>query len=156
VVEPGVTAALAAIASHEAGSPVLVLATKATVKSGLYGRLLRERHSVVFEQACPLLVPMIEEGWTDHGVLHQTIEEYVGPYRRKHSGGVALLGCTHYPWIQAAVQRALPGWTVVNSAQAIAHVLQSSIRLQPSAGPAPVDWIFTDPDAIPGFVLPLA
>jgi glutamate racemase len=155
VVEPGVSAALAAMAQYPASSPVLVLATKATVKSGLYGKLLREKHSLVFEQACPLLVPMIEEGWTDHPVLHHTIEEYVGTYRRRHSAGVALLGCTHYPWIQAAVQRALSGWTVVNSAQAIASVLQSSTGLQPASGAAPVDWIFTDPDAIPGFVLPL-
>lgn len=156
VVEPGASAALSALSVHSEGSPILILATRATVKTGVYGELLRESHSVVYEQACPLLVPMIEEGWTDHPVLHQTIEEYVGPYRRQYSSGVALLGCTHYPWIQAAFQRALAGWTVVNSAQAIATVLKKTMGIQPAPGSAQVDWIFTDPDAIPGFVLPLA
>jgi glutamate racemase len=156
VVEAGVLAAQHALQSQPSGAPVLVLATKATVKSGLYGRLLRERGVMVHEQACPLLVPMIEEGWTDHPILHQTIEEYVGPYRTSNESGVVLLGCTHYPWIQAAVQRAMPGWTVVNSAETIAHVLQSAVGLAATVGAAPVDWIFTDPDAIPGFVLPLA
>ncbi|NDD90603.1 glutamate racemase [bacterium] len=161
VVEPGVSAALEALKQKPLGAPVLVLATKATVKSGLYGRLLREKGAMVFEQACPLLVPMIEEGWTDHPVLHQVIEEYVRSYRSSHLTGVALLGCTHYPWIQEAFQKALPGWTVVNSAQAIASALCKIVDSgnQPSGsqpeGPQ-VDWIFTDPEAVPEFVLPLA
>ncbi len=155
VIEAGVLAAQQALQSQPAGSPVLVLATKATVKSGLYGRLLRERGVKVHEQACPLLVPMIEEGWTDHPILCEAIEHYVRPYRNANPTGVVLLGCTHYPWIQSAVQRAMPGWMVVSSAETIAHVLQSAVGLKSARGPSTVDWIFTDPDAIPEFVLPL-
>lgn len=157
VVDPGVGAALAAHRGLEGagsgGLPVLVLATRATVRSGAYRTRLEAQGLAVIEQACPLLVPMIEEGWTDHPVLHQTIEEYVRPHRTAHSTGVALLGCTHYPWIQKAFERALPGWTVVNSAGAVAAHLMQNEGLSASTGEARVRWIFTDPEAIPSFVL---
>jgi glutamate racemase len=95
---------------------------------------------------------MIEEGWTDHPVLHQTIQEYVREHRDQNQPGVALLGCTHYPWIQGAFEQALPGWRVVNSASAVARYLQQHEGVKPSQGPGKVEWIFTDPDAIPAFV----
>lgn len=170
VVEPGVTAALSALnkailslrLSREA--PVLVLATRATVQSRAYGINLRKvLKTSVIEQACPLLVPMIEEGWTDHPILHQTIAEYVTTHVKNQKPGIALLGCTHYPWIQQAFEKALPGWTVVNSAQAVANALESDFN-SGKLGPKPnngqrskksekteVEWIFTDPQAVPGF-----
>lgn len=156
VVEPGVEAALEALAgSGNDRAPVLVLATRATVKSGAYGRALRARLSdanAVFEQACPLLAPMIEEGWVDHPVLHQTITEYVAPHVLGKEPGVALLGCTHYPWSQAAFEMALPGWTVVDSAQAIARTLARTLKGVPDSNhQSSIEWIFTDPTAVPGF-----
>jgi glutamate racemase len=152
VVVPGVHAVLDA---HQqlgiADAPVLVLATRATVRSGAYSKRLQALGLPVLEQACPLLVPMIEEGWTDHPVLHQTIEEYVREHRARHPKGVALLGCTHYPWIQAAFERALPGWIVVNSAAAVAEHLKKHEGIPSSRGPGEVEWVFTDPEAIPSF-----
>ncbi|MEN9722916.1 MAG: glutamate racemase [Pseudomonadota bacterium] len=160
VVEPGVSSAIAAhqrLAGKLSGQidPVLVLATRATIKSGVYGEFLRKSGLMVFEQACPLLVPLIEEGWTEHPVMEQVVEEYVGDYRRRFARGVALLGCTHYPWIQRAFERALPGWVVVNSAQAIADQLEPMVAMPEARQPTSVEWIFTDPEAIPAFVLPL-
>ncbi|MGZ3699347.1 MAG: glutamate racemase [Bdellovibrionota bacterium] len=168
VVEPGVDAALAALSEFSADggvmAPVLVLATRATVNSQAYGKILRAKLDVtslpgrvpcpVIEQACPLLVPMIEEGWIDHPILHQTIAEYVSPHLRGQDPGVALLGCTHYPWIHAAFEKALPRWKVVNSASAVAQALATQgigghkLREQ---GTGTVEWIFTDPDAVPAF-----
>ena len=153
VVDPGVQAAkLAHERLGKKEAPILVLATRATVRSGAYGTRLRSLGLPVIEQACPLLVPMIEESWTDHPILHQTIDEYVSVHRASHRHGVALLGCTHYPWIQKAFERALPGWVVVNSASAIAAHLKAELGLSQSSGPANVEWIFSDPDAIPAFV----
>jgi glutamate racemase len=152
VVVPGVRAAVEA--HHQLDNPkapVLVLATRATVKSGAYRTRLEALGLSVIEQACPLLVPMIEEGWTDHPVLHQTIEEYVRPHREAYSRGVALLGCTHYPWIQKAFEKALPGWIVVDSARAVAGHLRHHEGVPASHGQAEVRWIFTDPEAIPAF-----
>ncbi len=165
VVEPGIESVLRAIANRGGRpSPVAVLATRATVRSGAYGKTLRAilesaattGHPAppVFEVACPLLVPMIEEGWVDHPILHQTLAEYVGWLAKEQPSGVALLGCTHYPWIDAAFSKALPGWTVVNSARAVAEAFEASDfwagRGKPK-GTSQVEWIFTDPDAVPGF-----
>ena len=107
----------------------------------------------IIEQACPLLVPMIEEGWIDHPILDQTIAEYVGMHCKTYPPGVALLGCTHYPWIQGAIERALPGWRVINSAQAVADALEAAgIASNGGLGRAgSVQWVFTDPLAVPAF-----
>jgi glutamate racemase len=154
VVKPGVESALKAAASFPNGAPILVLATRATVQSKAYATGLGAQSShPVLEQACPLLVPMIEESWIDHPILHQTLATYLAPHREKYpSGGVALLGCTHYPWIQSAVEKALPGWTVVNSAKAVADSLDPTLKTGTlESKKSQIEWIFTDPDAVPGF-----
>jgi glutamate racemase len=184
VVSPGVEAAIGALnqlshrdsvgvgpANVSAQRPILVLATRATVTSQAYGKSLRkilnpdgrqdELLVPVLEQACPLLVPMIEEGWVDHPILNQTLLEYVKPYLDEYVSGVALLGCTHYPWIHAAFEKALPGWLVVNSAEAIADCLENSELMVQYLGQylgagasqqvGRVEWIFTDPNALPRF-----
>lgn len=152
--------------------PILVLATRATVSSGTYRRLIGERFEAldefpippqVLEQACPLLVPMIEEGWVDHPILKATLQEYVKPHLARHKSGIALLGCTHYPWLQKEFELALPGFKVINSAQAIAEQLEGVLRelvvqkRRNKAAPKKslqhkkVEWLFTDPNAIPTF-----
>lgn len=157
VVEPGVQAVQLALRGQDPSQvvPILVLATRATVRSHAYLSSLQgqldPQTRPVFEQPCPLLAPMIEEGWTDHPILRLTIAEYVGAYRQKQPFGVALLGCTHYPWAQRAIEAELPGWLVVNSADAIGRALQQeAIRKKTPQAPG-TDWIFTDPDALPEF-----
>jgi len=156
VVEPGVQSVANAIALlGSKAAPVLVLATRATIRSRAYGTrleaLLGPQGHPIIEQACPLLVPMIEEGWIDHPILHQTIAEYVGQHVSEHAPGVALLGCTHYPWIRAAFERALPGWEVVDSAQAVAEALGREQFEGAGLRAGRVEWIFTDPHAVPAF-----
>lgn len=97
----------------------------------------------------------------DHKILHETIFEYVKPYVNLPGKGVALLGCTHYPWIYSAFEKKLEGWKVVNSASSIADLLERSDQLRgvlPSLSsqgavltPGSVEWIFTDPNAVPAF-----
>lgn len=173
VVQPGVEAALKALENGSrqgAGAPgVLILATRATVRSQAYGKLIRSRLKEkkaswaakvsIFEQACPLLVPMIEEGWIRHPILFKTIAEYVQPFVEKHPPGVALLGCTHYPWIHQAFEECMPKWTVVNSAYAVAESLEKSALFQQDADfsvqepkqKGSIEWLFTDPQAVPEF-----
>ncbi|HUP56197.1 MAG TPA: glutamate racemase [Bdellovibrionota bacterium] len=153
VVEPGAKAVIEQV--RGGSTPILVLATRATVKSGAYAKALAG-HGQVIEQECPLLVPMIEEGWLDHPILHATLEQYLAAHVKKgNSDAVALLGCTHYPWIQAAVERALPGWKVINSAQAVAQAFGEQLGFKAQSGPPSgrIEWIFTDPAAVPAFAL---
>ncbi len=157
MVEPGVEAVLERCASVK--GPILLLATRATVKSGAYRKAFREAFQVsgesreILEQSCPLLVPMIEEGWLLHPILGQTLDEYIGP----HLGGgpgVVLLGCTHYPWIKNVVTAHMPGWQVVDSAESLATYFQVRLRERLATSIATsgsMKWMFTDPDAVPDF-----
>lgn len=158
VVEAGVATVIQAM-NESPGLPVLILGTRATVRSHTYLNLIRSTLFTpvqVSEQECPLLVPMIEEGWVDHPILHQTVVEYVKPYCFG-SPGIALLACTHYPWIKAAFEKALPQWKVVDSAWAIGEALMRVVKTQgadlPMKSPqGELKWHFTDPDSVPAFI----
>lgn len=108
----------------------------------------------IFEQECPLLVPMIEESWIDHKILEQTVQEYIKSYV-KLSGGVALLACTHYPWIKKSFEKLLPDWQVFDSAMAMGETLLQHFNQVSKKAPEEsheVHWQFSDPESVPAFV----
>jgi glutamate racemase len=101
VVQPGAKAARAA---SETGD-VIVLATSATVESGAYARACATVGLRSVEKACPLLVPLVEEGWIDHAVTQEVLRIYLmEALALAHTGAlnpdVVLLGCTHYPLLR--------------------------------------------------------
>lgn len=117
VVEPAAQAAAA-----RAQRAVGVIGTESTVSSGVYQELLAELRPdlEVVAQACPLFVPLAEEGWFDHPVTRQVAEVYLAPLREVGVDTV-ILGCTHYPLLAGAIAQALgPGVALVNSGQAVA------------------------------------
>ena len=121
VIEPGAMAACAAAIHGE----VLVLATPATVQSGAYSRALAALGLEAYEKACPLLVPLIEEGWIEHPVTDKVIGIYLEEaLRAAPDATTLLLGCTHYPLIKPALRRALKRMgrelSIVDSAEATA------------------------------------
>ena len=94
VIEPGARAAREA----DGGRPVGVIGTAATIASEAYPRAVR-RHDArlrVFSQACPLLVPLVEEGWLAHPVTVRVARTYLTPLLTRGIGSL-ILGCTHYP-----------------------------------------------------------
>jgi glutamate racemase len=97
VVEPGARAAVAASRGHALG----VIGTAGTVASGAYERaihaLLPEAHVVA--RACPLFVPLVEEGWVDTTVTRLIAHEYLDPMRDEGIDAL-VLGCTHYPLLK--------------------------------------------------------
>jgi glutamate racemase len=152
VVEAGITTITRLLAS-DLGKAVLVLGTKATIRSKAYSSALLKNLGEgvkVFEQECPLLVPMIEEGWIEHPILDLTVQEYVKPYRDL-SPGIAFLACTHYPWIKSAVEKSLPGWKVIDSAALVGEMLQEQASAYPATGAlsGKVDWYFSDAESAP-------
>ena len=102
VVQPGVRTALARTRNHRIG----VIATPATIRSDAYGKSLRgrEAQAVVWSRACPLLVPLVEEGWQNHPVTDQVLHEYLDPLVGEGIDTL-VLGCTHYPLLKAAIRR---------------------------------------------------
>ncbi len=133
VVAPGAAAAVAAVreleAEGEAPSPIAVLATEATVASDAYGRAVRalDPDRKVLHTACPLFVPLAEEGWTDNEVARAAAARYLGPVRA--SGvRIVVLGCTHYPLLRGTIAEALaPGTRLVDSAEAAAAAVDAAL-----------------------------
>jgi glutamate racemase len=101
VVEPGARAALAGAEPHRR---VGVIGTVGTVRSGAYERALQAiaPATEVVAQACPLFVPLVEEGWLDHPATRMVAHEYLDPIRDRDVGTL-VLGCTHYPLLKSVI-----------------------------------------------------
>lgn len=123
VVQPGVDA-LVDVMKHDVKKPAraAVIATRSTVKSGYYEEVLSktapEFH--LFAKACPLLVPMIEEGFSGKALADLVIREYLDEIHREGIEHV-ILGCTHYPLIKDVVKRLYPEMILVDSSIEIAR-----------------------------------
>lgn len=121
VVEPGSRAAVEAAGSK----PVGVIGTPGTVNSGAYQQAIAalDPGLSVHARACPLFVPLAEEGWTDGDVPRLVAERYLAPFRDEGIGSL-VLGCTHYPLLRESIAGVLPGVTLVDSAQATAAAVE--------------------------------
>jgi glutamate racemase len=133
VIHPGVEAALEQSRQLRIG----VIGTAATIRSRAYetALLARQDKVKVFTRACPLLVPLVEEGWMNHAVTRTVLEEYRAPLLRKKIDCL-VLGCTHYPLLTTALRKLTgPGVHLVDSAESCArHVrrqLETSGLLHP-------------------------
>ena len=124
VIEPGARAASQITRSKH----VSVIGTAATVASHAYRKELSKLGVQAFEKACPLFVPLVEEGWTDHPVTEQVARIYLDELAGEHQSStgnhvdVLVLGCTHYPLLKPLLRRVLPpDVRVVDSAESTAH-----------------------------------
>jgi glutamate racemase len=130
VVEPGAERASAASKNRR----VVVIGTEATVSSHAYQRALEARGVEAREKACPLLVPLVEEGWVEHPITEQVariyLDEAFGDGFR--SADVLVLGCTHYPLLKPLLRRLVPeAVTIVDSAESTAQVVAEQLRIAP-------------------------
>jgi glutamate racemase len=101
VIGPGAHEALATSRSGRIG----VIGTESTIQQGAYQRVLKNLAPdvAVMAQACPLFVPLVEEGWLDNEVTHATAERYLTPLIRQDIDTL-ILGCTHYPLLRTVIQ----------------------------------------------------
>ena len=130
VVEPGAEAAAHATTKRK----VVVIGTEATVASHAYRRALEARKVAVREKACPLLVPLVEEGWTEHTVTEQVARIYLSEAfsEDSHDADVLVLGCTHYPLLKPLLRRVAPSHvTIVDSAESTAHAVARQLAIEP-------------------------
>lgn len=123
VIQPGAHSAHAASRSGD----VLVIATDATVQSHAYAQACRSLGLRALEKACPLLVPLVEEGWTAHPVTEQVIRIYLDELAADAAAqglhpDALVLGCTHYPLLRPLLERLAPnGAAVIDSAESTAE-----------------------------------
>ena len=129
VIEPGVGRALGSTKNKKIG----VIGTEATIQSGAYTRALKaaDPSVEVYSRACPLFVPLVEEGWTDNEVVEMTVKAYLASL--KQSGiDTLILGCTHYPLLKKSIRKFLGGGVrLVDSAEETAR--QVAVMLKESS-----------------------
>ncbi|PYX10436.1 MAG: glutamate racemase [Acidobacteria bacterium] len=147
VVEPGAQRAAAASRKRKA----VVIGTEATISSHAYLRALQNLGVEAREKACPLFVPLVEEGWIEHAVTEQVARIYLGEAFSDgfESADVLVLGCTHYPLIKSLLRRlAQPHVTVVDSAESTAHVVRDllghDVKRSVKSSLAPLQFFATD------------
>jgi glutamate racemase len=127
VIEPGAERA----AGESNNKKVVVIGTEATVSSRAYLKALEARGVHAKEKACPLLVPLVEEGWIDHPVTEEVAQIYL---KEAFAGGfksadVLLLGCTHYPLLRSVLHKVAPKHVkIVDSADATAEAVGRLLR----------------------------
>jgi glutamate racemase len=126
VILPGATTALETTRNQRIG----VIGTTATIRSQSYPQtiLARHQHAQVFARACPLLVPLVEEGWIHHPVTKAVLEEYLAPLLEQDIDTL-VLGCTHYPLLKPVIQQ-ITGARVrlVDSAESCARYVRERLR----------------------------
>lgn len=130
VVEPGAAAAASASRKRK----VVVIGTDATISSHAYQRALEAKGVSVREKACPLFVPLVEEGWVEHSVTEQVARIYLSEAFSQDSSDadVLVLGCTHYPLIKPLLRRVAPDHVIiVDSAESTAHAVAEQLRIEP-------------------------
>jgi glutamate racemase len=125
VIEPGARAAVKASRSGKIG----VIGTEATIASGAYTRAIQALKPglEIYTRACPLLVPLVEEGWTDNEIAERTVAHYLESLQ---ASGIdtLLLGCTHYPLLRGLFERILgPRVRIVDSATATAGAVRERL-----------------------------
>src|SRR3954465_12319365 len=126
VILPGVLAALEKTRSGRVG----IIGTSATVRSKAYSNALlaRSDSSEVFARACPLLVPLVEEGWINHPVTKTVLGEYLKPLLRERIDTL-ILGCTHYPILKRAIRKVTGGKVaLVDSAETCAAYVRERLK----------------------------
>lgn len=147
VIEPG---AQAALDCSENGS-ILVLGTRATIASGVYPEKLlqlaanhsrwKDKKIRIQVAACPLFVPLAEEGWTEDPITNLVAFRYLQQFQQQSSDvDCAILGCTHYPLLRTAIQKVLGNYVqLVESGEAVSTKLKNDLannRLPASIDPA--------------------
>lgn len=136
VVKPGVAALLRETENNRVG----VLGTRATIKSQAYRNEIQARRpqARVFSKACPLFVPLVEEGWFDKRITRLVIQEYLSELLREEVDTV-VLGCTHYPLLKDTIRDEYPKLRLIDSSEEIAVHVRELVEREDLAANGPAD-----------------
>jgi len=125
VIEPGARAAV----RIAGGKTIAVIATEATVQSGAYAKAINsiDPNAKVIERACPLFVPLAEEGWANSDVARSVAEQYLRDLRDADLGAL-VLGCTHYPILRDLISETIGDVPLIDSGAATAQEVQALLE----------------------------
>lgn len=122
VVEAG---SIAALEANSTNNRIGVIGTLATVGTGTYEKAIRSKNpeKKIYSRACPMLVPLAEEGWIDNEISYLTLSEYLKDFKDKDMDSL-ILGCTHYPLFKKQIEKFLEGTNtqIIDSATSISKM----------------------------------
>ncbi len=110
-----------------------VIGTRGTIKSDIYRSTILEQQpdTKVFSEACPLLVPLVEEGWLKRPETTRIIKKYLRPLKAKQVDTL-ILGCTHYPLLRATIKSVMGKSTrIIDSSEAMASQIAAFLNEHP-------------------------
>lgn len=142
VIEPGAQAAADASKTRK----VVVIATEGTINSHAYHKALTARGLQVQEKACPLFVPLVEEGWVNHRITSEVAQIYLeGLFPDPSGPDTLVLGCTHYPLLKSLLRTTVQ-WRVniVDSAEVTAAEVAKRFPQAAQQGEPDVHFFATD------------
>lgn len=128
-----ITPAVAKIAQLTKTGRIGIIGTRATVGSEIYPKLIHEKlpGAKVFQKACPLLVPLVEEGWIDEPETKRILRRYLAPLKAKQVDTLAL-SCTHYPLLKKHIAPKMGRQvTLVDPAEEVATAVLSYLKAHP-------------------------
>lgn len=129
VITPAAKDALAKTRNKKIG----VIGTRGTIKSSAYSKKLLslDPEAKVFLKACPLFVPLVEEGWIKEKITEEIAKKYLAALKKKNID-VLILGCTHYPLLGRTIKKIVgPGVKIVSSAENVAKEVRELLRSNP-------------------------
>ena len=130
VITPAVERAITSTVSGNIG----IIGTRATIRSGIYDQKIKQQvpEYHVFSKACPLLVPLVEEGWIDARETKMILRKYLAPLKQKQIDTL-VLGCTHYPLLKGLIQHRMGKNRIrlIDSSTEVALTLQKYLLENP-------------------------
>ncbi|MCX7905799.1 MAG: glutamate racemase [Elusimicrobiales bacterium] len=125
MIEPGVRAALNITSSKR----IIVIGTRATINSHAYSKFIKRINPsiIVKEIACPLFVPLVEEGFINDKISIMVSEKYLGRFRNSKFDTL-ILGCTHYPLLKDSIKKVLPSIEIVDSSVSSAYMVKDILE----------------------------
>lgn len=107
-----------------------VIATKATIGSDVYACKIKELDPTIetFSLACPALVPLVEEGFTDTEIMEKTVEYYLDSFVKENDFDNLILGCTHYPLVAGHIRKLYPELNLYNSSAEVVRELKEYLE----------------------------
>jgi glutamate racemase len=131
VITPAVDRAVSTTVSGNIG----VIGTRATIRSSIYDEKIKQKAPQlrIFSQACPLLVPLVEEGWLDSRETKMILRKYLAPLKQKNIDTL-VLGCTHYPLLKDLIQHRIGRKSVrlIDSSIEVAFTLKKYLEETPA------------------------
>lgn len=129
VITPAVEMAVQASKKNTIG----VIGTRATINSGIYEKKIREKKpdAKVFSAACPLLVPLVEEGWLKKPETRMIVKKYLHPLKVRQISSL-ILGCTHYPILKQTIQQKIGQKVkIIDSSLAVSAQVNAYLKRDP-------------------------